>query len=377
MNIWITLKNCLKTIGSSFLIFYTPFLWEFLGINLLFQKILLIGMLISSVSLFSGCRRHSHDHKAEFVVDYISEALDLNESQQAQLDQIKDELMAKAKGMHADKESMREELVVQLRSEEIDQVRDRTDLVELASEVTKVRRTGRSVMAVCPFHQEKTPSLSIDAARGLYHCFGCGKSGDVFRWVQETHALDFREANTVDIDSWDEFVAFFTPKNKHKPEIHGGFVRAHWNGSAEVEKKIGRKVNDDELASYLMYPDVFVAFAADQGKAGDGVGLAQNLIMKTTAIGIEDAHVVGPPAPSARRRPGLVGIAPMGVMVRRVLGHPVGLKDRHADPHEELDDLRGDRRGRRRFGSGFRRAQPPQRRNRGPQIGRASCRERV
>ena len=78
--------------------------------------------------------------------------------------------------------------------EEIDQVRDRTDLVELASEVTKVRRTGRSVMAVCPFHQEKTPSLSIDAARGLYHCFGCGKSGDVFRWVQETHALDFREA---------------------------------------------------------------------------------------------------------------------------------------------------------------------------------------
>ena len=78
--------------------------------------------------------------------------------------------------------------------EEIDQVRDRTDLVELASEVTKVRRSGRSVMAVCPFHQEKTPSLSIDAARGLYLCFGCGKSGDVFRWVQVTHALDFREA---------------------------------------------------------------------------------------------------------------------------------------------------------------------------------------
>jgi len=46
-------------------------------------------------------------------------------------------------------------------------------------------------MAVCPFHQEKTPSLSIDAARGLYHCFGCGKGGDVFKWVQETQGLDF------------------------------------------------------------------------------------------------------------------------------------------------------------------------------------------
>ena len=55
--------------------------------------ILLIGMLISGVGLFSGCRRHSHGHKAEFMVDYISEALDLSESQQAQLDQIKDCLL--------------------------------------------------------------------------------------------------------------------------------------------------------------------------------------------------------------------------------------------------------------------------------------------
>jgi Spy/CpxP family protein refolding chaperone len=92
--------------------------------------ILLIGMLISGVALFSGCRRHSHGHKAEFMVDYISEALDLNESQQAQLDQIKDELMTKAKGMHVDKEALHEELVTQLRSEEIDQVRVKVIIAE-------------------------------------------------------------------------------------------------------------------------------------------------------------------------------------------------------------------------------------------------------
>ena len=51
------------------------------------RYIALIGMLISGVALFSGCRRHSHGHKAEFVVDYISETLDLNESQQPQLAQ--------------------------------------------------------------------------------------------------------------------------------------------------------------------------------------------------------------------------------------------------------------------------------------------------
>jgi DNA primase len=78
--------------------------------------------------------------------------------------------------------------------EDIERIRERTDLAELAAEVTKVKRSGRSVMAVCPFHQEKTPSLSIDPARGLFHCFGCGKSGDIFGWVQETQSVDFREA---------------------------------------------------------------------------------------------------------------------------------------------------------------------------------------
>lgn len=80
------------------------------------------------------------------------------------------------------------------RREDIEAVRAATDLVELVGEVTKVQRSGRSVMAVCPFHQEKAPSLSVDPARGLYHCFGCGKSGDLFRFVQEIHHLDFNDA---------------------------------------------------------------------------------------------------------------------------------------------------------------------------------------
>lgn len=77
---------------------------------------------------------------------------------------------------------------------DIDRVREASDLVELVSEVTHVKKSGRSYMAVCPFHEEKTPSMSIDRARGLYHCFGCGKGGDVFDFVQETRGVDFGEA---------------------------------------------------------------------------------------------------------------------------------------------------------------------------------------
>ncbi|MGH8911779.1 MAG: DNA primase [Acidimicrobiia bacterium] len=78
--------------------------------------------------------------------------------------------------------------------EDIDKVRQATDLVELVSSVTKVKRSGRSFMAICPFHQEKSPSLSLDPGRGLYHCFGCQKGGDVFTFVSEIQGLDFSEA---------------------------------------------------------------------------------------------------------------------------------------------------------------------------------------
>jgi DNA primase len=77
---------------------------------------------------------------------------------------------------------------------DIDRVREATDLVELISEVTTVKRSGRSFMAVCPFHQEKSASMSVDRGRGLYHCFGCGKGGDVFSFVQETQGVEFGDA---------------------------------------------------------------------------------------------------------------------------------------------------------------------------------------
>ena len=117
--------------------------------------ILLIGMLISGGALFSGCRRPSHAHKAEFMVDYISETLDLNESQQAQLDQIKDELMTKAQQMHTDKESMHGELVAQLRSEEIDQERVKALIAEHRAKMDEI--IDLAVVRLAEFHKTLTP----------------------------------------------------------------------------------------------------------------------------------------------------------------------------------------------------------------------------
>lgn len=78
-----------------------------------------------------------------------------------------------------------------------DKVRQATNIADLISAVTTVKRSGRNVMAVCPFHQEKTPSMSVDVARGLYYCHGCHQKGDIFTFIQETQGLTFPEALEV------------------------------------------------------------------------------------------------------------------------------------------------------------------------------------
>jgi Spy/CpxP family protein refolding chaperone len=133
-----------------------------------------IGLLVSGVAMLSGCRRHSHAHKAEFLVDYISETLDLNESQQAQLEQIKDELMAKAQEMHADKASMHAELVTQLRSEEIDQVRVKALVAEQRAKMDEI--IDLIVVRLAEFHKTLTPEqkekliAKIETFKKWHHC---------------------------------------------------------------------------------------------------------------------------------------------------------------------------------------------------------------
>ncbi len=76
----------------------------------------------------------------------------------------------------------------------IEELRTRTDLVALLSSYLEVRQQGGRYVALCPFHQEKTPSFSIDPHKGLYHCFGCGISGDAIHFLMERQRLPFREA---------------------------------------------------------------------------------------------------------------------------------------------------------------------------------------
>ena len=81
-----------------------------------------------------------------------------------------------------------------IRDADVERVREATDLVALVGRRVNLKRSGSNHVGLCPFHTEKTPSFSVDPAKGFYYCFGCQASGDAFTFLQETEHLEFTDA---------------------------------------------------------------------------------------------------------------------------------------------------------------------------------------
>ena len=75
-----------------------------------------------------------------------------------------------------------------------DKVKQQADIVRVVGEYVQLRKAGQSFRGLCPFHTEKTPSFNVHPTRQIYHCFGCGKGGDVFSFVMEMEKCEFPEA---------------------------------------------------------------------------------------------------------------------------------------------------------------------------------------
>ncbi len=77
--------------------------------------------------------------------------------------------------------------------EVIDQIRHTANIIEIASQYTTLKRSGRRHVGLCPFHSEKSPSFFVDDDKQLYHCFGCGAGGDIFTLLMEKEKFSFPE----------------------------------------------------------------------------------------------------------------------------------------------------------------------------------------
>lgn len=78
--------------------------------------------------------------------------------------------------------------------DEVEEIKHRIDIVEFISTYLTLKKAGANYRAVCPFHQEKTPSFMVSAEKQIFKCFGCGEGGDIFTFVQKMENLEFPEA---------------------------------------------------------------------------------------------------------------------------------------------------------------------------------------
>lgn len=78
--------------------------------------------------------------------------------------------------------------------DDLELIKQRVNIVDLIQEYLPLKKAGVNFKAPCPFHQEKTPSFMVSPERGIWHCFGCGKGGDIFKFLMEKEGMDFPEA---------------------------------------------------------------------------------------------------------------------------------------------------------------------------------------
>lgn len=189
----------------------------------------------------------------------------------------------------------------------LDELRARTVLSTLIGKSIKVTRAGREYKACCPFHNEKTPSFTINDDKGFYHCFGCGAHGDAIRWMTDQRGLPFMEAVKELAASAGMDVPAPDPRAAAKAE-QAVTLRDVTEASAHWFRERLADGEGAEARAYLARRGLSAATIATFGLgfAPDARGRLREVLAKFgDGLAIEAGMLIAPPddAPASRKDP--------------------------------------------------------------------------
>jgi DNA primase len=153
--------------------------------------------------------------------------------------------------------------------ETVDHIRQQANIVDVVSQYVQLRKSGQNHFAHCPFHEDKTPSFSVNEKKQMYYCFSCGRGGNVFSFLQEVEGLSYPEAiikaaETVDIDIDDSLKNQVTQTGPKEDSRKGKLLAIHEKakefyhhilmntqiGEAAYEYLINRGMTDELLKEF-------------------------------------------------------------------------------------------------------------------------------
>jgi DNA primase len=135
-----------------------------------------------------------------------------------------------------------------------ERVKQQADIVRVIGEYVRLKKTGQNFTGLCPFHQEKTPSFAVHPVRQIYHCFGCGAGGDVFKFVMELDKCAFPEAIRTVAEKCG--IAIPSPRERSPEERaenqqRGALVEMHREAAAFFARQLQEAAEGKVAAAYL------------------------------------------------------------------------------------------------------------------------------